>query len=436
MAWSQDSSSPKPPQSTNTSSLTQQINASQDPDQLYQLGLNALANNQPDVARQALERVVGLDPRFAGAWLDLALATYRSGDAAAAVEHLEYLRNQFPLTPALLNQVNQWQSLWQNPQNPQNLQTAQRSQPKSSWQGEIQLSAGYDNNANTGLSRLQIPLSLPTGSTLFDVDKAFLPRADSFSLLAATLGGPVWAFGPGNLSPVLLLRNKLYTHETGFNSLDLQPGLVYQQAAGPDSDTAAPSNYWQVNLLAQHYRLGGQTLFNGLRVAVLRNQPWHSCQRILGTEIATRAQQSVPSLSGTLYSLNAGLSCPLPGDGGKSFSANLKTGFEQARADRPGGNNQSAELTLRYEQMLSPSQSLQASWQIATTADQSGYSPLLEDNAKRKLQRQTLSLGLRQSLSADWEARLNLEFFQQRANLPLFEQQGRMLMLGLAKRFN
>ena len=72
----------------NPTSLSQQIEANQNPDELYQLGLAALAAGQSDLARQAFERVVVLRPGFAGAWLDLALATARSGDTAAAVELL------------------------------------------------------------------------------------------------------------------------------------------------------------------------------------------------------------------------------------------------------------------------------------------------------------------------------------------------------------
>ena len=403
-------------------SLAQQINASHNPDQLYQLGLSALAANQPELARQALERVVGQQPGFAGAWLDLALATYRSGDAAAAVEHLEYLRSQFPLPPALAAQVAYWLDLWQSP--PQTAATP-------GWQGEIQLGAGYDGNANTGLTRLQIPLSLPTGSTLFDVDSAYLPRADRFALLSATLVGPAWALGPGRVNPVLLLRSKQFMREDDFSTLDLQPGLVYQQSAGQGA------GHWQANLLAQHYRLGGLALFNGLRVAVQRNQPWQDCVGTGGTEMDARRHQRIPNLGGTLYSVSAGLVCPLPGGSHKgTLGATLKAGLEHARADRPGGNNRSVELIVRYEQAFSATQSLQATWQIAHTADQTGYSPLLEDNAPRNLQRQTLSLGLRQTLTRAWEARLNYEYFQQRANLPLFEQQGSLLMLGLAWRFD
>lgn len=412
-------------------SLALQINASlATADQLYPLALRALAANQPELARQALERVVSLQPHFAGAWLDLAIATYRSGDAAAAVEHLEYLRSQFTLPPVLAAQVAQWLSLWQS---------APSAAAPPGWQGEIQLGAGYDGNANTGLTRLQIPLSLPSGDTLFDVDKAYQPRTDRFALFALTLAGPAWSLGPGRLNPVLLLRSKQLAQESDFSTFDLQPGLVYQQPAGQGADAGTPAGNWQANLLAQHYRLGGQTLFNGLRLALLRNQPWHICLGTGGTEIDARRHQRIPTLGGTLYSVSAGLSCPLPSHSDSApkatLGATLKLGAEQAREGRAGGNNRSAELIVRYEQPLSATQSLQATWQIARTADQAGYSPLLENNAPRQLQRQTLSVGLRQTLTPAWEARLNFEYFQQRANLALFEQQGSLLMLSLGWRF-
>jgi hypothetical protein len=411
-------------------SLSQQINASQTPDQLYQLGLRALSDNQPELARQALERVVGLQPNFAGAWLDLALATYRSGDSAAAVEHLEYLRSQFPLSPALVAQVDYWLNLWQSAPQPI---------APPGWQGEIQFGGGYDGNANTGLTRQQIPLSLPGGDTLFDVDKAYLPRTDRFALFAMTLAGPAWTLGPGRINPVLLLRSKQLAQERDFSTFDLQPGLVYQQPAGQGDGPSGQAGNWQANLLAQHYRLGGQVLFNGLRLALQRNQLWQTCLSTAGSEMDARRHLRIPNLGGTLYSFSAGLACPLPSRGDNSFKATLgatlKLGFEQARANRAGGNNRSAELIVRYEQPLSATQSLQATWQIARTADQEGYSPLLEDNAPRHLQRQTLSLGLRQTLTPTWEARVNFEYFQQRANLPLFEQQGSLLMLSLGWRF-
>ena len=384
--------------------------------------------NQPALARMALERVVGLNPRFAGAWLDLALATERAGDAAAAVEHLEYIRSQFTLSPALAAQVALWLDLWQT-----SAQATQHTAAAShGWQGEISFSLGRDSNANAGPLRQQIPLSLSTGSTLFDVDKAFQPRAASFNQLGISLNGPVQSWGEGKLSPLLLLRSKQLSSDGAFSPLDLQFGLLYQRPAS----TGTRDDTWQASLFAQHFRLGGQALFNGLRVGLQRNTPWRNCLASAGSEIEARHQQRLPILSGTLYSVSAGLTCPWPSGSNKAaISGNVKAGFEQASFDRPGGNTRSTELNVRYDLPLSATQSLQASWQIANTADQTGYSPLLESDAARRIQRQTVSLGLRQSISRAWEARLNVEYFQQRSNLPLFEQRGTVLMLGAGWRF-
>lgn len=402
------------------STLAQRISATQDPDQLYRLALSALAADQNELARQTLERVVAASPRFAGAWLDLAIATYRSGDPVAATEHLEYLRSQFTVPAALAAQIDYWQQLWQIPVTPP-------VAAPSGWQGQIRLGAGFDNNANAGLANEQIALSLPSGSTVFDVDSAYLPRASQFGLLGITASGPALAVGTGRLNPVILLRVKQLRQESNLSTIDFQPGLMYQQPAADDGS-------WQANLFAQHYRLGGEALFNGLRLSAQRSQPWRTCHWSGGAEFEIRQHKMVPNLGGTLVGLSAGLGCSV--SGGASLNAMLKTGFERARFDRPGGNNRSTELMLLYDQPLSASQSLQATWQLSHTGDMEGYSPLMQDNAARQLRRQTLALGLRQAISAQWDARLSYEYFAQYSNLPLFQQHGQLVMLGLVHQFN
>lgn len=413
------------PAQDNTTSLAQQISAAQDSGQLYQLGLSALAARQPQLARQALERVVSARPEFAGAWLDLALATYQSGDPVAAIEHLEYLRSQFSLPPALAAQVDHWFDQWQA--TPQALPAAPVTQ-RAGWVGELQLGLGHDSNANNGLARGQITLSLPTGNTLFDLDKAYRPRADLFALLGLTLGGPSVKLGAGRISPLLLLRSKQLAQEGDYSTLDLQPGLAYQH---PPSSEGGGN--WQAHLMAQHYRLGGQPLFNGLRLSAVRNQAWQACQGSASADLETKAHQRVPSLSGHLLGFGAGLLCRLSAENKLSLSA--KTSLDRAGPTRAGGNSRSTELQLRFDHAISPTQSLQSTWQHLRTADQAGYSPLLQDNAPRSLQRNTLSLSLRQAIAPAWEARLSLEHFVQRSNLALFEQRGSQLLLGVAYRF-
>jgi len=424
----------------NTSSLGQQISAAQDPDQLYQLGLSALAARQPQLARQALERVVSARPEFAGAWLDLALATFQCGDPVAAIEHLAYLRSQFSLPPALAAQVAQWFDEWQAiPQNqlPPQAGQALPAAPvnpvnpvtqRAGWVGEFHLGLGHDSNVNNGLARRQITLSLPTGDTLVDLDNAYRPRADLFALFGLTLGGPSVKLWAGRISPLLLLRSKELANDGDYSTLDLQTGLVYQH---PPSGEGGGN--WEAHLMAQQFSLGGQPLFNGLRLSTVRNQAWQACKGSASADLEARAHQRVPSLSGNLFGLGVGLLCRL--SAGNSLSLSVKTSLDRAGPARAGGNSRSTELQLRLDHAISPTQSLQSTWQHLRTADQAGYSPLLQDNAPRSLQRNTLSLSLRQAIAPAWEARLNMEHFVQDSNLALFEQRGSQLLLGLAYRF-
>lgn len=401
-------------------SLTSRIAATEDPDQLYSLALVALQANRPELAREALERVVGSRPRHAGAWLDLALATYRSGDAAAALEHLEYLKSQFVLPPALAVQVAYWHRLWQDPIS----NTATLNQ----WQGELTLGYGFDSNANAGLASQQIELSLPDGSILFDLDPSYLPQADRFGLLSVAVQGPASPYAGGRINPMFSLRSKQLDQEREFTTLDLQAGLVYQYPAVGDS-------IWQANIFVQHYRLGQHALYNSVRLGAQRTQPLEAtCNWTGSTEIEARQHVRVGKLSGTRYSLGAGLGCRVFGRA--SFNAMFDAGYEHAPADRPGGDNHSTQIQFAYTQPLKDNRAFQAAWQWTQTTDQTGYSPLLKDNATRSIQRHTLTLAVRQALSRNWQARLNLELFQQSSNLPLFEQRGRLLMFSVANLFN
>lgn len=404
--------SAEPETSAPAQSLAARIAQTQDTDQLYSLALAALSASQPDLARQALERVVLARPLFAGAWLDLALATYRSGDPAAAVEHLDYLRTQFSLPPALSAQVDYWYKTWQTPAH-----TAPAA-PARSWQGELLVGFGHDSNANAGLASSDIVLSTPSGNALFNVDSAYLPRSDQFGLMTLSLQGQSRPWGAGRLSPIVMLRTKQPGREREFATLDIQAGLAYQRPASGEGT-------WQANASVQHYRLGEQTLFNGLHLAAQRFQPWHTCQWSAEAEYEYRHHLRVPSLGGRLANVSAGLTCPASAHG--TVGLLLKTGFEQANADRPGGNNRTQEIQVSYEQPLSPTLALQASWRHVQLRDQYGYSPLLQDNAVRSVQRRTLMLALRHTLTPQSEVRLSYEQFQQQANLALFEQRGTLL---------
>lgn len=62
----------------------------------YLLGIAALDSGHPDKATLALERVLSVDPNFAGARLDMARAYFQLGDLPRAKTELEAVMKQDP----------------------------------------------------------------------------------------------------------------------------------------------------------------------------------------------------------------------------------------------------------------------------------------------------------------------------------------------------
>lgn len=62
----------------------------------YLLGISALDSGKPDKATLAFERVLAVDPNFAGARLDMARAYYQLGDLARAKTEFELVMGQNP----------------------------------------------------------------------------------------------------------------------------------------------------------------------------------------------------------------------------------------------------------------------------------------------------------------------------------------------------
>jgi tetratricopeptide (TPR) repeat protein len=71
----------------------------------YREGTQALAEHRYEAARSALREAVRLDPDFAGAWLDLAIATHALGERVQAEELLDTLEARFAVPPALADVI-------------------------------------------------------------------------------------------------------------------------------------------------------------------------------------------------------------------------------------------------------------------------------------------------------------------------------------------
>lgn len=345
------------------------------------------------------------------------MAAYRAGQLDAALEHLAYVREQFPLNPLLARQVETWQREWR---------TARGAGVPSIWRGEIQLDAGYDDNVNAGLSRSQITLTIPGGQAILPLASSYRPRGDSFTQLGISLWRS-WQLAEGSLHPLLQVRYRQMGSERDYDQVDLQGGLMYQQV--PDEDGRS----WQAGLLLQHYRLGGSTLGNTQRVVLQRLQQQEQCRLAWGGEVEERSYPGLP-LDGRIFWLDAGLACQ--NSAALMWSASLRTGWERPeQSSRPGGGNRQWELNLQGSYRFDSRLSLDWRWQYSLILDQEGYSPLLSENERRRLRQQFLGVGLQRALGEEWLLRLGLELQRQDSNLQIFEQNSSQIGVSLRRAF-
>lgn len=385
-------------------------------ERLYRQALEDLEQGRPLQARYGLEKVVSLNPRHAGAWIDLALATYLSGDAEAALEHLAYIRHSFPLPAALVRQLDFWQQQWQTPA---------QVPARTPWHGELKYGIGYDDNANAGLLADSINLSLPGGPVLLPLDPGYRPRADPFALFEISAWGAELPFAGGALMPVAQVRGRVFAHEHDFHQLDVQAGLVHRQA--PDR----AGRHWQFSAFAQHYRLGGLALSNTLRLAVERTTDHGVCRLSTGGEVESRSYADFPR-GGTVFWLTSGLGCAPQ----RYHGLSLRVGRDIPRErDRPGGASTMLETTLHARYPLPGDRHLSAAWRLVRQLDDEAYSPILANGARRHVFRSLLNLSLYHPLGQGQGLTTAFDMQRQRSNLPLFLLRAQQFTLSFSRRF-
>jgi tetratricopeptide (TPR) repeat protein len=172
----------------------------------YLLGVAALNSDQPDKATLALERVLAVNPDYAGARLDLARAYFALGDMDRAKTEFEAVQTQNP-PPVAKNVIRQYLAAIDEKQN-----------PGTSVSAYLEGAVGYDTNVNTAsTSQVFIPV---LGATL-TLDSTSAASRDNY----LALGGGVEITKP--LKPGLSLfagidaRKRSNFFKDTFNTNDL-----------------------------------------------------------------------------------------------------------------------------------------------------------------------------------------------------------------------
>jgi outer membrane protein len=143
----------------------------------YLLGIAALDSGKPDKATLAFERVLAVDPNFAGARLDMARAYYHLGDLTRARAEFDTVLSQNP-PPAARATITRYLEAIEK----------QEQAKKTAKSAYFEASYGRDSNVNNSTAQSQI--SVPAlGNLIFTLDPTNVKRGDTYTLFG--FGGDI-----------------------------------------------------------------------------------------------------------------------------------------------------------------------------------------------------------------------------------------------------
>ncbi|MHB1116798.1 surface lipoprotein assembly modifier [Sideroxydans sp.] len=183
----------------------------------YLLGIAALDSGHPDKATLALERVLAVDPNFAGARLDMARAYFHLGDLPRAKTELEAVMKQEPPEAARIT-IEKYLAA---------IDSAEEAK-KTRYSAYLEGTVGRDTNVNNSTS--QSDVAIPAfGDLVFTLNATSLKTPATYYM--GSVGGEVnhaftdqWSVNGG---VDLRQRNNHKMHTYDFGSLDTRAGAAF-----------------------------------------------------------------------------------------------------------------------------------------------------------------------------------------------------------------
>src|SRR5574340_132046 len=202
----------------------------------YLLGIAALDSGKPDKATLAFERVLAVDPNFAGARLDMARAYYQLGDMPRAKTEFEAVLKLNPPEAARATIQNYLDAI-----------AAQEAAKQTGFTAYLEGTLGNDSNVNnsTGQSQISVPFF---NNAVFTLNPTNVRTADDYLGIAA--GAEVNHNLDSNFAVYAGadLRDRSNFSKTAFSSLDInaRAGVAF----GSEADV------FRVGVLGGEYTLG------------------------------------------------------------------------------------------------------------------------------------------------------------------------------------
>lgn len=377
------------------------------PDELYGAALRALGEGRLEDAAAMLQHVLDEEPRHAGAWLDLAISQCELGNAAEAERLFAGLERHLALPPGIAQVIARYRATG-------------CGKPAARRGGAWLLSAtrGHDDNVNQGASDQRF--SIGTGSTQveYELDDAFLPKADSFGQLAGSYLRPLGE----NTDLIVQAYSRWHDHQRAQDTASVLGALQHTWKAGG----------WRLNgTAALGYVTLDRTFYQRQQQLQARVTP--PLKLPAGLDFAVTANLSRldyptrPAYDGD--TLEAG--GILAWRGKRSLLQATLTRLHDASAPvRPGGDRQGWFGSLQWSSAVAEHLGVDASLAHQVWRSDDAYSPGLID--ARRLQNTTTARAAAQwqlrphaSLVLEWRGTFNRE------NISLFQYNSRALQLSL-----
>jgi hypothetical protein len=380
--------------------------------------LNGLS--RPQEAAALLEQALMLEPDMPGAQLDYAEALAALGDTAAATAFIRHLLARPDVPPSLRSHLVRRLSVLNSLERFDAL-VGLRAWVGEDWRGaaSVTAKAGYETNLNSAPSRDVLNLTIPGGEAVLLLAEPFRQRGGT--AVVGEARGQLSRRLPGGAG--LQFYGEVRTRLTPSAS-DTNYQQVQGVAAWSRPLTAGDALF---GIGATHLHYGGESLYNAVRLTASRDWRLNGCEPRLGLETEWRHYPASKSLEGHFYGASTSVACRV---GSNRVTAFLRAGVDSAQQDRSGGDQRQADLRFAWLGSLG-SGSLLIDLVLSRQQDDSGFSPLFDDNAARRVRRATVFLEYAYPLAPDWSLVASFEGTRQRSNLALFDVSNRAIYLGL-----
>ncbi len=390
----------------------------------YQLGVVALEAGEVVLAQQALERAVLVRPDFAGAWVDLALAHARLGEAETALQIVAHIEGSFDVPLPLRQQLSNLRGELAGPRMRAEWMPNALLGSRS---GYLQLSAGRDSNANLGLAASVFSLT-PVGAPplLVEIPPSARAAADAYMQLRGdlqqTLQFGEWQKGRLYLSG----QYKEYGSLKEYSLADAAFSYAHEYSL-PKASALAIEGVLGARLIAT----GGNRLATISTAGVGLVAYAGACR--WGARLANEVRDY--GLSGyvdaDVPTISLSATCRQP-----QSQIGVVASFAQddPRAVRAGGRTDRIELGVHYARQLSPRVMMIASGTLGHYRDARGYSPLLANGAVRQVARSSLRLSWLWEFNParpEWALQAELERLEDRSNLDIFDMRNDRVAIGI-----